>query len=146
MVTATSPWPMPWLVSMGEVRAERSRRRARRRHSRLVVGMSGETDYRFSVWQGRRVRLRRFEAADWETYVVWDRDSEQARHLDAIPYPRSAAATRKWAEQEAERPPDGDNIRFVIENETGEVAGDVTTHHCDPRSGTFAYGISIRRD
>src|SRR5688572_2642923 len=129
------------LVSTGEARVEASRCRARRRRSRSAVGMSGEPEVRFSVWRGRRVRLRRLEASDWETYFAWDQDSEQARYLDAIPYPRSAAATRRWAEQEAERPLDGDNVRFVVENGAGEVVGDLTTHHCDPRSGTFAYGI-----
>ena len=33
----------------------------------------------------------------------------------------------------------------MIENESGEVVGDITTHHANPRVGTFAYGISGRR-
>ena len=99
-----------------------------------------------TVWHGHRVRLRAIEPSDWETYVAWDLDSEQLRNVDAVPFPRSREATKRWAEQEATRAPTGDEFRFVIENEASEVVGDLTTHHCNPRAGTFAYGISIRRD
>ena len=34
----------------------------------------------------------------------------------------------------------------MIENETGEVVGDLTTHNCDARVGSFSYGITIRRE
>ncbi|MEZ4563752.1 MAG: GNAT family protein [Thermomicrobiales bacterium] len=98
------------------------------------------------VWQGPRVRLRAFEAEDWETYHAWNMDDEQARNLDQIHLPQSAATARQWAEREAARGPDGDNYRFVIENEHGEVVGDLSTHDCDPRVGAFSYGISIRPD
>jgi RimJ/RimL family protein N-acetyltransferase len=52
----------------------------------------------------------------------------------------------QWAQQEATRKPEGDAFRFVIENETGEVVGDLTIHHCDARVGSFSYGITIRRE
>jgi RimJ/RimL family protein N-acetyltransferase len=96
------------------------------------------------MWRGPRVRLRAFEVEDWETYRAWDADDEQARNLDQVHFPRSADAARQWAEREAAREPDGDNFRFVIENEHGEVVGDLSTHDCDPRVGSFSYGISIR--
>ena len=99
-----------------------------------------------SLWQGPRVRLRAFEAEDWEIYHAWNVDDEQTRNLDQIHFPQSAAAARQWAEREAVREPDGDNFRFVIENEHGEVAGDISTHDCDSRVGAFSYGISIRPD
>lgn len=98
------------------------------------------------IWQGPRVRLRAFSMEDWETYHAWNLDDEQARNLDQIHFPQSAAAARQWAEREAAREPDGDNFRFVIENEHGEVVGDLSTHDCDPRVGAFSYGISIRPD
>jgi RimJ/RimL family protein N-acetyltransferase len=97
-------------------------------------------------WQGPRVRLRAFTAEDWETYHAWNVDDEQTRNLDQIHFPQTAAAARQWAEREAVREPDGDNFRFVIENEHGEVVGDLSTHDCDPRVGAFSYGISIRPD
>jgi RimJ/RimL family protein N-acetyltransferase len=99
-----------------------------------------------SLWQGPRVRLRAFVAEDWETYHAWNVDDEQARNLDQVHFPQSAAVARQWAEREAARGPEGDNFRFVIENEHGEVVGDLSTHDCDPRVGAFSYGISIRPD
>lgn len=44
----------------------------------------------------RRVRLRAIEPTDRETYFSWDQDSEQARHLYAVPFPRSREATN-WS-------------------------------------------------
>jgi RimJ/RimL family protein N-acetyltransferase len=41
---------------------------------------------------------------------------------------------------------DGDAFRFVIVDSSGDVIGDLTTHHCDPRTGAFSYGITIRRE
>ena len=99
-----------------------------------------------SIWQGERVRLRAIEPSDWETYFAWNQDDEQARGVSNIPFPQSAEAVRQWAQQEATRKPEGDAFRFVIENETGEVVGDLTTHHCDARVGSFSYGITIRRE
>jgi RimJ/RimL family protein N-acetyltransferase len=99
-----------------------------------------------SSWQGPRVRLRAFLVEDWETYHTWNEDDEQARSLDQIHFPQSAAAVRQWAEREAAREGQGDNFRFVIENEHGEAVGDLSTHDCDPRVGAFSYGISIRPD
>jgi RimJ/RimL family protein N-acetyltransferase len=98
------------------------------------------------VWQGKLVRLRAFEASDWEVYFAWDQDDEQARRLYTIPFPQSPTAVREWAEREASRTRDGDEFRFVIENQAGEVVGDLTTNRCDPRVGSFSYGIAIRRE
>ena len=97
-----------------------------------------------SAWRGERIRLRAFETGDVATYAAWDDDAKQSRALYRIPFPRSPEAYQRWAEQEATRQPDGDNRRFVIEDETGEVIGDLTTHHGDPRAGTLEYGISVR--
>jgi RimJ/RimL family protein N-acetyltransferase len=99
-----------------------------------------------SIWQGERVRLRAIEPSDWEAYFAWNQDDEQARSVSNIPFPQSAEAVRQWAQQEATSKREGDAFRFVIENETGEVVGDLTTHHCDARVGSFSYGITIRRE
>lgn len=98
------------------------------------------------TWRGRRVRLRAIEPADWAVYAAWNQDDEQARSLYNVPFPQSEEAARQWAQQEATRKPEDDAFRFVIENEHGEVVGDLTTHDCDRRVGTFSYGISIRQD
>ncbi|MGH2559385.1 MAG: GNAT family N-acetyltransferase [Thermomicrobiales bacterium] len=110
--------------------------------------MSQETpiDASASIWQGERVRLRAIEPADWATYFAWDRDEEQSRSLYAVPFPRSEEATRRWAEAEATREREGDNFRFVIENQAGEAVGDLTIHDCDARVGTLSYGLNIRKE
>lgn len=96
-----------------------------------------------SVWQGPRVRLRAFTIADAPVYRAWDDDSEQARALWEIPFPRSPSGDRAWADAEAARVPDGDNRRLVIADRAGLAVGDLTVHDCDPRVGTFSYGVSV---
>src|SRR5215218_6682124 len=105
-----------------------------------------DNDGNQSVWHGERVRLRAIEPSDWTVYFAWSQDDEQARNVSTIPFPQSAEAVRQWAQQEATRKPERDAFRFVIENETGEVVGDLTTHNCNARVGSFSYGITIRRE
>ena len=100
-----------------------------------------------SIWQGERVRLRAIEPSDWEVYFAWNQDDEQARGVS--PTSRSRSRRRRCASGRSRRRrgnAEGDAFRFVIENETGEVVGDLTTHHCDARVGSFSYGITIRRE
>ncbi len=99
-----------------------------------------------SMWQGKRVRLRAIEPSDWQVYFTWNQDHGQARRVAGLPVPQSAEAVRQWAQQESIRKPDGDAFRFVIEDDSGEVVGDLSTHHCDPRVGSFSYGITIGRE
>ena len=66
-------------------------------HNRPQRDRSGD------AWQGKRVRLRAFEPSHGDAYLPWGDDSEQARNLDALPFPASREATRRWAEQEASR-------------------------------------------
>ncbi len=96
------------------------------------------------IWQGKRVRLRAIEPADWPVYFAWNQDDEQARSFAAIPFPQSEEAVRQWALQESTRTATNDGYRLVIENERGEVVGDITNHDCDPRVGAFSYGVTIR--
>ena len=70
-----------------------------------------------SLWQGPRVRLRAFEAEDWEIYHAWNVDDEQTRNLDQIHLPRSPAAARQSDRaRSSARRPDNNNFRFVVEN------------------------------
>jgi RimJ/RimL family protein N-acetyltransferase len=99
---------------------------------------------RRSHWQGDLVKLRAVEPADWEIYHAWNFDDEMMGNLWYLPLPQSREAGRRWAEHAAVAQPDGDNFRFAIESlATGQVVGDLTTHHCDPRFGTFSFGIAI---
>lgn len=96
-----------------------------------------------SVWAGERIHLRAFSLADAAAYQAWDQDSDQARALWEIPWPRSPEGDHRWAEQETERGVTGDNRRLVVADSIDRVIGDITTHDCDPRVGTFSYGIGI---
>ena len=54
---------------------------------------------------------------------------------------------RRWTEQESTRPITDDNIRFTIARiEDDAVVGDMGVHEADPRVGTFAYGINVKRE
>ena len=105
-----------------------------------------DIDLSDSYWVGASIRLRAIEPADWETYFAWNQDDDMARRLYAIPFPQSQEAVKRWAEQESIQKPEGDNFRFVLEDKTGVVVGDLTVHSCERRSGTFAYGITVRKE
>ncbi len=98
------------------------------------------------IWEGRRVRLRAVEPEDWEIHYAWDQDTDAARRAYEIHFPQSKAAVRQQTEQAAlYRPPD-DAFDFRIENLAGEMVGSLNTHHCNPRCGTFSYGVAIRTE
>ncbi|CAH1199098.1 hypothetical protein PAECIP111893_01229 [Paenibacillus plantiphilus] len=63
-----------------------------------------------------------------------------------IYFPRSEEGTKSWAEQQASKGPNGDNIMLAIETLDGELVGSISTHSCDTRHGTFKYGIAIFRE
>ena len=96
-----------------------------------------------SIWRGPSIRLRALEPEDWEIYAAWNQDDDQALRLEAIPFPRSHAAMRRWAEEESLRHPENDRFRFVIETLAGEAIGDLTTHDCDRRVGTLSDCLNI---
>jgi RimJ/RimL family protein N-acetyltransferase len=96
-----------------------------------------------NIWQGKRVRLRAVEPEDWRFFSAWSEDTETARQTYFIPFPKSEAAARKWTEEEALKKPENDQFRLVIENQDGQFVGTINTHTCEPRNGTFRYGIAI---
>jgi RimJ/RimL family protein N-acetyltransferase len=98
------------------------------------------------IWEGRRVRLRGVEPADWETLYDWGHDTESSRHSYEIPFPQSRAGVRQWAEQTALSAPQNDAYRFQIENLAGELVGTLNTHTCNVHYGTFSYGLAIRAE
>jgi len=95
-----------------------------------------------NLFRGRLVRLRAHEPEDWETFWGHGVDTESSRAGYRIPPPRSAAAARKWAEEQALQT-DGDNRAYVIESNDGEVVGSLSTAQSDQRNGIFWYGIGI---
>lgn len=96
-----------------------------------------------SIWQGHLVRLRPMEPDDWSTFHEWDQDDEMSRMVDRIPLPRSREGTRRWAEREATERSAGDASRWVITDPEGAFVGSISTHSCDPRVGSFNYGLGV---
>lgn len=96
-----------------------------------------------NFWQGMKVRLRGLEPSDAEHFIRWDRNSERARHLDFVWPPTSDAFMRAWVEEQTKRKLENDSFHWVIENQQGEPVGSISTHDCQPRYGTFSYGVDI---
>jgi RimJ/RimL family protein N-acetyltransferase len=69
-----------------------------------------------------------------------------ARHLDFIWPPASLISVQTWAEKQAQQRLEEDRFYWVIENPTGELVGAINTHHCEPRNGTFSYGVNVARE
>ena len=99
-----------------------------------------------TLFQGDKVRLRAVEATDWEAHYQWNLDSDTGRMTDEVWFPISRAFVQAWAEREAKRGKEEEAFRFQIENLAGELVGTINTHTCNPRCGTFMYGLAILPD
>lgn len=98
-----------------------------------------------NLFEGYRVRLRAVEPEDWQVHHAWDAQAPMGRQTDEVWLPNSTLQAQKWAREQAETGNHGDNIRLQIEAlDSGELVGTLDTHDCDPRNGTFMYGIAIR--
>ncbi|MBN1451311.1 MAG: GNAT family N-acetyltransferase [Anaerolineales bacterium] len=96
-----------------------------------------------NYWQNEKVRLRALEPEDAELFFRWNMDSERARRLDFIWPPQSLASVRKLVEEQSHKQLEVDTFRWIIENPEGVAVGSIDTHHCDPRAGTFSYGVDV---
>lgn len=99
-------------------------------------------------WKGALVRLRPIvkEDADTPYYAIDEFYDYEAERLGcAISFPLSPDKMREILEREAKKMREGDDFSFVIENLTGDVVGNVSTFQCNPRMGTFRYGIDLAK-
>jgi len=96
-----------------------------------------------NVFEGRLVRLRAVEAADWERFYASNQDTDSARLTHYIRFPSSREQVRAWTEGLATGGAQDDVFRFKIERLDGEYVGTLNTHSADRRSGTFRYGLAI---
>jgi RimJ/RimL family protein N-acetyltransferase len=78
-----------------------------------------------------------------EHFIRWNLNSERARHLDFVWPPISTASIQAWAEARSKQKLENDAFHWVIEDQNGEPVGSISTHDCNPRYGTFSYGIDI---
>src|SRR5262245_18205106 len=102
-----------------------------------------EDQRHLSFWQTDRIRLRPIEPGDWEVFYRWNQDDEMTRAVDRVWFPQSRETVRRQAEEASLQRPENDAFTWVIENAEGAVVGSISTHNCDRRTGTFAYGISV---
>lgn len=98
-----------------------------------------------SIWANHHVRLRAIEPNDWAAFWHDSQDSETARFGHVVPFPLSQVRAQRLAEQAAASWPENDIFRFAIENVQNEIVGTLNTHSCEPRHGTFSYGLAIFR-
>ena len=96
-----------------------------------------------NYWQGKLVRLRGVEPSDAEAFFRWNMDSETGRALDFLWPPVSLAQVRKQIEEVALEKFGGEKFTWVIEDGAGVPVGQITAHTCNPRDGTFSYGVSV---
>lgn len=97
-------------------------------------------------WQGKLVRLRALEPDDAEHFYHLNLERDVDRNLFMVSPPSSMAGQRAWVERASrEGFGEGQSFRFMMEElVSGQVVGTIDTHHCDPRVGTFEYGLSVR--
>ncbi|GIP37563.1 SPBc2 prophage-derived uncharacterized N-acetyltransferase YokL [Paenibacillus sp. J31TS4] len=99
----------------------------------------------YSIWQGDSIRLRALEPQDADTLYRWGLDDEMSQHFDRIAFPQSRDSVRQLIEKHAARG-EHDNFRWMAENREGTPVGSILTFSCDPRSGTFRYGLAVDRE
>jgi RimJ/RimL family protein N-acetyltransferase len=60
--------------------------------------------------------------------------------------PRSAEGYRRWTAEQATMPFQGEQFRLAIEPVAEQcLVGVIHTHHCEPQTGNFSYGITVDR-
>ena len=97
-------------------------------------------------WRGKLVRLRAIEPEDAEHFFLINRERDVDRNLEMVYPPSSMAGQRAWVEDAAKKG-FGPNMEFKFQIEdlgSGNLVGSIDTHHCNPRQGTFEYGLSVR--
>lgn len=93
-----------------------------------------------------RIRLRAIEPEDAIHFHHWNSDPERARHLDFLWPPTSLESVRRWTTEMAQRRFTGEDYHWVIENDARTPVGSISTHHVEPRHGTFHLAFDVARD
>ncbi len=96
-----------------------------------------------NFWQTGQIRLRAIEPADAEHFIRWNLDSERARNLDFVWPPQSSASVQVWVEEKSRQKMENGAFHWLILDKNDAPVGSISTHDCDPRNGTFSYGIDI---
>ncbi len=99
-----------------------------------------------NFWEGEKIRLRAVEPSDVQHFTRWNLDSQRARNYDFVWPPQSQASLQAWVEEQSRNKLENDRFVWIIENNKGQAIGSIQTHTCNPRYGTFSYGIDIARE
>jgi RimJ/RimL family protein N-acetyltransferase len=98
-----------------------------------------------SIWRGSKVYLRAFEPTDGDyNFESWN-DFETLKYRDVPKFPASKQITSFYAHKDAEQGPIAAEAHLIIENLEGEIVGDIGTGQCDPKCGTFTFGLEIKK-
>jgi RimJ/RimL family protein N-acetyltransferase len=102
-----------------------------------------------SVWRGQKVRLRTYEADDWERF--WRdsfEDSEAQRNGYEVHFPPSKERAKEMVRERSMADHDtAERINLAIEAiATDKLVGSISAHSLSRRHGTFEYGLGIFRE
>lgn len=97
----------------------------------------------YSIWQGHSIRLRAMEPEDTEWFHRFIQDDEVTQHIQQIDFPQSKDKTKRQIELQQNQ---SQAYRWIAENQEGTRIGIIYTYDCDPRAGTFSYGLALHRE
>ena len=98
-----------------------------------------------NFWQGNAIRLRAVEPEDWKYFIEWDKDIRFSQFTDDLLFPDSSDRVKRWVAELTLAEPWKHDFRMMIESVEGGCVGTLNSHTCDPRAGTFQYGIYIEQ-
>ena len=96
-------------------------------------------------FQGDKVRLRAIEPDEWESFLVFEGDTDLTRLSGSTHLPASRESTRLWAEEASKRKED-DQASLRVETLDGTLVGWVSVGRTDRRNGLFTYAVGIGRE
>jgi len=98
------------------------------------------------IWQGEKIKLRAVEMKDFEGYFYSEeRDSESDRASFEIMFPKAKEKIKERVETLSKNTFENDEFFFIIEDKEGNAVGNINTHSCNKRYGTFQYGLGVKR-
>jgi RimJ/RimL family protein N-acetyltransferase len=97
------------------------------------------------IWQGEKIKLRAVEMKDFEGYFYSEeRDSESDRASYEIMFPIPKESIKERVEKLSKNPGQEDEFFFIIEDSEGNAVGNINTHSCSRKNGTFKYGLGVK--
>lgn len=92
-------------------------------------------------WKGKKLRLRSIQISDLELWELFS--DEEDKCIDVIHFPQTSESKKRWIESQLQQIKDGDNYRWIAEDNNSKPVGTINTFDCNRRHGTFKYAISI---